>query len=231
MSQVTIAPISIIIPVLNEANNLPTVLKPIQSAAAVEIIVVDGGSQDDTIAVARSLGVQVIQSERGRARQMNAGAKAASGKILLFLHADTRLPPQFDTLIRQTLAQPGVIAGAFELKIDATLRGIRWVERGVKWRSRLLQLPYGDQGIFLTAEMFLRAETFPELPIMEDFVLIQRLKQRGRIAIVPAAVLTSGRRWQKLGVLKTTLINQLILIAYFLGIPPSRLARWYRRSF
>jgi rSAM/selenodomain-associated transferase 2 len=230
MSPAAIASISIIIPVLNEANHLPTVLEQARHQAAVEIIVVDGGSQDDTIAVARALGVRVIQSERGRAHQMNAGAAVASGKILLFLHADTLLPPHFDALIRHTLMQPGVVAGAFELKIDATLRGIRWVEWGVKWRSRLLQLPYGDQGIFLTAEMFLRVEGFPVLPIMEDFVLIQRLKQRGRIAIIPAAVLTSGRRWQKLGVFKTTLTNQLMLIAYFLGVSPSRLARWYRRS-
>lgn len=229
MSDSTSETISIIIPVLNEANHLPTVLEYIQSHAAIEIIVVDGGSRDETVELARSLNLRVIQSDRGRACQMNTGAAMAGGEILLFLHADTRLPAGFDRFIHQTLSQPRVIAGAFELKIDATMVGLRLVEWGVKWRSRLLQLPYGDQGIFLRASTFQQTGGFPELPIMEDFAFVQELRQLGRIAIVPATVLTSGRRWQKMGVLRTTLMNQWIILAYFLGISPARIARWYRR--
>ena len=133
--------ISIIIPALNEAASLPISLKTIQTATNVEVIVVDGGSLDATVQIAKSLGAKVINSTAGRSHQMNRGADVASGDILLFLHADTNLPIEFDCLIRQTLQHPGVIAGAFELKIDGANPGLRIVEWGVKWRSHLLQMP------------------------------------------------------------------------------------------
>jgi rSAM/selenodomain-associated transferase 2 len=161
---------------------------------------------------------------------MNAGAAVSTGEILLFLHADTHLPTEFETLVRQALQNAGTVAGAFELRIDAQLRGLRLVERMVNVRSRFLSMPYGDQAIFLKATVFHEIGGFPDLPIMEDFELMLRLKRLGRITIVPAPVLTSGRRWQKLGVVKTTLINQLIIAGYFLGIPPAQLVRWYRRT-
>jgi len=217
--------ISIIIPVLNEANTINGVLARILGASNVEVIVVDGGSQDETVALAQS----VIAVTGGRASQMNAGAAVATGSILLFLHADTHLPPAFDTLVRQALQNTGAIAGAFELRIDAELWGIRVIEKMVNWRSRFLSLPYGDQAIFLKASIFKEIGGFPNLPIMEDFELMRYLKRYGKIAIAPAPVLTSGRRWQKLGVVRTTLINQLIIISYFLGVPPAKLARWYRQ--
>jgi len=221
--------ISIIIPVLNEANTINGVLARILGASNVEVIVVDGGSQDETVALAQSVGVKVIAVTSGRASQMNAGAAVATGSILLFLHADTHLPPAFDTLVRQALQNTGAIAGAFELRIDAELWGIRVIEKMVNWRSRFLSLPYGDQAIFLKASIFKEIGGFPNLPIMEDFELMRYLKRYGKIAIAPAPVLTSGRRWQKLGVVRTTLINQLIIISYFLGVPPAKLARWYRQ--
>lgn len=225
--------ISIIIPVLNEAANLAKTLTFVQCssnmAADGEVIVVDGGSWDTTVEIAKELGVQVVFSAPGRAQQMNAGAAIAQGAVLVFLHGDTRLPLNYPTLIHQTLEQPDVVAGAFDLAIDGTGWKFRWVEWGVRQRSRWLQLPYGDQAIFLTKQVFHAVGEFPELPIMEDFVLVRRLQQLGRIAIAPAAVLTSSRRWQKLGILKTTLINQLILIGYGLGISPQRLAHWYRQ--
>jgi rSAM/selenodomain-associated transferase 2/rSAM/selenodomain-associated transferase 1 len=220
--------LSLIIPVLNEAANLPMLLTSLQVAPDVEVIVVDGGSQDETVAIARSLGAKVLVSSPGRAMQMNAGAAIATGEILLFLHADTRLPQNFVASARETLAQPGVVAGAFELQIDGVGAGLRWVEWGVRWRSRWLQMPYGDQAIFLKAGMFRELGGFPELPIMEDFELIRQLQRRGQIAIVPEPVLTSGRRWQKLGVVRTTLLNQAIVVAYLLGMAPHRLVRWYR---
>jgi rSAM/selenodomain-associated transferase 2 len=221
--------ISIIIPVLNEANTINGVLARILGASNLEVIVVDGGSQDKTVALTQSVGVKVIAATGGRASQMNAGAAVATGSILLFLHADTHLPPAFDTFVRQVLLDTGTIAGAFELRIDAELWGIRLIEKMVNLRSHFLSLPYGDQAIFLKASIFKEIGGFPNLPIMEDFELMRRLKRYGKIAIAPAPVLTSGRRWQKLGVVRTTLINQLIIIGYFLGVPPAKLARWYRQ--
>ena len=225
--------ISIIIPTLNEAKNLPRTLKALQSIPSMEVIVVDGGSVDDTVSVAKSLQTNVISSPvLGRAHQMNLGATIAHGDILLFLHADTLLPNGFDALVRQTLMEPKVIAGAFELAIDGTTPGLRWVEWGVHVRSHRCQMPYGDQALFMTADIFWAIGGFPELPIMEDFALMQRLKQRGRIAIAPGTVLTSGRRWQRLNVLRTTVINQGMIVGYLLGVSPTRLAHWYRsRSF
>ncbi|MEB3278799.1 MAG: TIGR04283 family arsenosugar biosynthesis glycosyltransferase [Lyngbya sp.] len=226
--------ISIIIPVLNEKQTLTSVLSPLQNTPQIEIIIVDGGSADNTIEIAQTFGknadveVRIIETHRGRAHQMNIGAKSATGEILLFLHADTQLPLKFEKWVRQLLDEPTVVAGAFELKITASVGGLRWVERGVKWRSQFLQMPYGDQAIFLKASTFWDGGGFPELPFMEDFELVRRLRRRGKIALVPLAVTTSGRRWQKLGVLRTTLINQIIIIAYLLGVSPTRLANWYR---
>lgn len=222
--------ISVIIPVLNEAIAIRSVLLNVAEATNTEIIVADGGSQDETVAIAQSLGVKVIITTAGRANQMNAGAAAATGTILLFLHADTYLPNNFETLIFSALEDSRTIAGAFELRIDAERRGLRLIEKMVNWRSHVLKMPYGDQAIFIRTTVFHEIAGFSNLPIMEDFELMQRLKQRGRIAILPAAVFTSGRRWQKLGVIKTTLINQLIILGYFLGVPPSQLVRWYRRG-
>ena len=219
-------PISVIVPTLNEAQALE---RWGNKAIPGELIVVDGSSEDDTIALAKDLGATVITSEPGRATQMNQGAAIAQSDILLFLHADTRLPDHFLELVQQTLAQPQVVAGAFELAIEGKLPGLRWVEWGVNWRSRYLQMPYGDQAIFLKAETFRQLGGFAQLPIMEDFELIKRLQKLGKISIAPASVVTSGRRWQKLGVIKTTVINQIAIAAYYLGVSPERILRLYRR--
>lgn len=231
MSQnIDAAKISIIIAAINEARNIKETIATTQSRLNIEVILVDGGSQDDTVAIAQSLGVKVISSSPGRAVQMNAGAVASGGEILLFLHADTRLPTGFDEMICTALQQPGTVAGAFNLRIDAPLLSLRWVELGVKWRSHFCQMPYGDQAIFLTKESFQQIGGFPELPIMEDFELICRLKRIGRIVIIPTPVLTSARRWLQKGIFKTTLLNQLVIIAYLLGVSPERIRRWYRRE-
>ncbi len=228
--------LSIILPVLNEAQMIEPTLRQIRSSISEEnkdsisweIIVVDGGSEDNTVEIAQSLGVQVISTDPGRAAQMNFGANLALGEILLFLHADTQLPQNFDRIVLQQLEDPEVIAGAFELRIQGQGFGLRGIEAVVKWRSRWLSLPYGDQGIFLRSEVFRQVGGFAQLPIMEDFELICRLKKLGKIAIAPVAVLTSARRWQKLGLLKTTLINQLVILGYYFGVSPDRLVTWYR---
>jgi uncharacterized protein len=228
-----ISKLSVIIPVLNEAKTLPDVLASTAADSEVEIIVVDGGSIDDTLAIAQSYGVNVLSSPGGRALQMNAGAAVATGEILLFLHADTQLPVGYDQMVRATLdsqsSKPPAIAGAFTLTIDAPRWTLRLVEWGVNWRSRLLQLPYGDQAIFLKADTFHKLGGFPKLPIMEDFELICQLRRLGSIVILPVPVVTSARRWLKKGVFQTTLINQIIIASYLLGISPQRLANGYRQ--
>lgn len=225
------AHISIIIPVFNEATTIQKTLLRLKDELDTEIIVVDGGSSDKTVELVQELDIKVIVSScLGRAYQMNLGATLATEKILLFLHADTILPKDYQTYIEKTLSYSQVIAGAFELKIDGEQKGLRWVEKWVNLRSHFLSLPYGDQAIFLNAATFRDMGGFANLPIMEDFEFIQRLKQQGKIAIVPASVLTSRRRWQKLGIIKTTLINQLIILGYYLKVPPTILARLYGRK-
>ncbi len=222
------AKISIIIPVLNEAENIGVVISSIQNAENIEIIIVDGGSQDNTVEIAQSLGVKVIVTQRGRSLQMNAGAKIATGEILLFLHGDTQLPLGFEQDVRNIWVNDNIIAGAFQLKIDAPEFSLRIIEKTVFWRSKYLQMPYGDQAIFVKASTFWEVGGFPEQAIMEDFELIRRLNCLGKIEILSSSVITSGRRWQRLGVFKTTLINQLVVIGYSLGIPPIKLSQWYR---
>jgi rSAM/selenodomain-associated transferase 2 len=219
--------ISIIVPTLNEANNIKNTLASVQPSTNVEIIVVDGGSQDGTPIIAQSLGATVIFSPPGRAVQMNAGAAIASGEILLFLHADTCLPLGFDEMIRAKLQETGIVAGAFSLEIDAPHWGLRLVEWGVRMRSHFWQMPYGDQAIFLTQIAFKQVGNFPELPIMEDFEIIRRLKSLGKISVIPTPVITSPRRWLKKGIFTTTILNQIIILAYLLGVSPERIQNWY----
>jgi len=160
---------------------------------------------------------------------MNRGAFLARGDLYFFLHADSRLPRGYDSIIRRTLEDDDVAGGAFSLGIDAVSPGLRFIEKWANLRSRWLGLPYGDQGLFLTAARFRACGGFPDLPIMEDVVMIGRLKRTGRIRTVPERLHTSPRRWRRLGVLRTTLLNQAILIGFLLGVSPQRLVRWYRR--
>ncbi len=232
------AMISVIIPTLNEAQSIAQTLANLKAAHDIEIIVADGGSRDQTVAIAASANVQnnlqVITTAPGRAQQMNQGARLAKGEVLLFLHADTQLPQRFDRLIREALASAvdpvrPFQAGAFALSVDAELPGLRWIEWWVNWRSRRLAMPYGDQAIFLRAATFRQLGGFPAQPIMEDYELMRRLKKQGLpIVIIPSPVVTSARRWQRLGVVQTTIVNQAIVLAYRLGLSPTRLAQWYR---
>jgi uncharacterized protein len=223
--------ISIIVPVLDEADGICQALDGTQAVPFVqERIVVDGGSQDGSAERARSCGAQVILARPGRSTQMNAGARASSGDVLLFLHADTRLPAGFEHNVREVLERPDTVAGAFRLRIDGAFPGLRVIERLANFRSICMQMPYGDQAIFLRADRFHRVGGFPEIPIMEDFAFMLRLRREGRIGIAPVSVLTSARRYDEHGFWRTTLINQLVIIGYLAGLPPERLAAWYRRG-
>ncbi|MEL6440740.1 MAG: TIGR04283 family arsenosugar biosynthesis glycosyltransferase [Cyanobacteria bacterium J06621_8] len=222
--------ISIIIPVLNESAIIKSTLVQLQQNSECEIIVVDGGSHDQTVAIAQQTTAKVLTVRGNRAEQMNAGANIAQGEFLLFLHGDTQLPGNFEELIITALNQPNTVAGAFELAIEGTERALRWIEILVKLRSHFWSLPYGDQGIFISKQVFTAIGGFASMPIMEDFELMKRLKKQGRIAIAPGAVTTSGRRWQKLGVWQTTLINQLVIAGYYLGVSPIKLRSFYRNQ-
>ena len=222
--------ISVIIPAINEADNIKKTLTGIGPGNNREIIVVDGGSNDSTVSIAKSLGARVINSSPPRARQMNLGAIEATGDVLLFLHADTQLPEKFDKLILNSFKQPGIVGGAFELRINSDIPALRLIERLANWRSRSLKTPYGDQAIFILSKFFHQAGGFPNIPILEDFEMIRRLKKKGKITTLSVPVLTSPRRWQNLGILQTTLINQLVIVAYFMGIAPETIAYWYRQS-
>ena len=221
--------ISVIIPALNEEERLPATLTAVRRGGPHEIIVVDGGSIDRTAEVARAHGCIVLTSSPGRAAQMNAGAAIATGEFLLFLHADTLPPPDYSELVRSSLAEPGVAGGAFEFAIAGEFLGRRLVEHGTNWRARWRRLPYGDQGIFVRRATFAEVGGFAALPIMEDYELVRRLRSVGTIVIAPGVALTSGRRWQRLGAVGTTLFNQIIILGYLTGISPARLARWYHQ--
>jgi rSAM/selenodomain-associated transferase 2/rSAM/selenodomain-associated transferase 1 len=221
------ASISVIVPALDEAGSIGRTLASISSSEDLEVIVVDGGSKDDTPELARAGGARVVPGLPPRSRQTNLGAACARGDILLFLHADTLLPEGFADQIRLTSADPSVAGGAFSLGIDSDRAGIRAVERVTNLRARRLSLPYGDQALFVPARRFWELGGFPLMPIMEDYVFVRRLARTGRIVIVERPVITSGRRWEQLGIVRTTLINQVIILAYHLGVAPEVLRRWY----
>ena len=220
--------LSVVLPALNEAGELAQTLAALAPNRGIEVIVVDGGSTDATLAIARKAGVRTLAARPPRSVQMNAGAAAAGGATLLFLHADTRLPKGFEEQVQRALARPAAAAGAFRLRIDGAGRGLRLVEGAANWRARLLQMPYGDQALFVKRDVFWEAGAFLPLPIMEDFEFVRRLKTRGRIILAPGSALTSARRWRRIGLLKTWLVNQRVIAGYCLGCAPERLAAWYR---
>ncbi len=219
---------SIIIPTLNEEITLEFTLNSIPISPSLEIIVVDGNSQDRTREIANTKTSQVYISPPGRARQMNLGAQKAQGKILLFLHADSLIPAGGLEAISKAMEDPHVIGGAFRLRINAAGWGYRLIAWGANLRTRLLGLPYGDQGIFIRRKIFQEMGGFQEIPLMEDIDLIRRMKKIGSLRILPQLILTSARRWEKEGLLYTTLRNWSLASLYLVGVSPYRLYNWYR---
>lgn len=217
--------LSVIIPTVNEALCLERCLESIPRVPEVELVVADGGSTDGTVDLARSLGATVVVAPRGRAAQMNAGAAMARGALLLFLHADTRLPPKAHVEAARLLAEPGVALAAFRLGIDHRSFGLRCIEFLANFRSRWLRMPYGDQALAVRSDVFRRMGGFRELPIIEDFEFVRRVRRHGRVRLSRRTVSTSARRWVRDGILRTVIINQLCILGYRCGVPPRVLWR------
>jgi rSAM/selenodomain-associated transferase 2 len=220
--------LSIIIPTLDEAETIVEALRrlgPLRDDGA-EVIVVDGGSVDATIALAQAGADRIASAPRGRASQMNAGAGAARGDVLLFLHADTSLPDHAARHIHAALAT-GADWGRFDVRIDSAHPLLALVAWAMNLRSRLTGIATGDQAIFVRREAFIAAGRFPDIALMEDIGLSRRLKRRGRPACLRARVTTSARRWQQRGVLRTILLMWRLRLAYFLGADPADLAVHY----
>ncbi len=220
--------ISVIIPTFNESKRIQELLAPLLGQPGIEVIVVDANSPDGTADRARRLGVRVLSTHPNRAFQMNEGSRAARGEFLVFLHGDTRLPLDFAGQVVAILQRSGVAAGAFRLGIDGQGWGFRVVELFANLRSRIFGAPYGDQAIFVRRDVFISLGRFPEIPIMEDFEFIRRARRVGKIEIARRCAVTSARRWRKLGIVRTTILNWWIVLAYYAGVSPARLRVWYR---
>jgi uncharacterized protein len=219
--------LSVILPTLNEAGTLLATLQSVREDSDSEVIVADGGSRDTTREIAAMAGAIVLCVNGGRAAQMNAGAALARGRILLFLHADTHLPDGYANRIRAALDNPATVAGAFRFRTDGAGMAMRMIEWMVDFRSIVLQWPYGDQGLFLEKRVFAEMGGFPLLPVMEDFEFVRQLRHRGSVVTLPEAVITSARRWNRLGVIRTTAINQIMIAGFLCGVPLQSLKRLY----
>jgi len=246
----------VVIPTLDEAAALPgalrsvggpgagddagDTLRPLQEPTEIEIVVVDGGSRDDTRSRARALGTELgarlIELPRdvvaGRSRQLAAGAEACAGDVLVFLHADTRLPPGWPRAIARALADPRVVGGAFRFRFapeEGRSPLLRLIEWGARLRGAWLRLPYGDQALFVRRTALARMGGVPRTPFMEDLDLVRAMKAQGAIALLPEPASTSSRRYRQRGVLRTFARNLVALLGWRLGVDRDRLAAWYRR--
>ncbi|MCC6642820.1 MAG: TIGR04283 family arsenosugar biosynthesis glycosyltransferase [Deltaproteobacteria bacterium] len=220
--------LSVVIPALDEGGRIEETLAS-ASAPGVEVLVVDGGSRDDTVARARACGARVLVSARGRAQQLDAGARAAAGEILLFLHADTRLPPGYDAAVTRAMADAGVAGGAFRFRFDRSSPSLRVVEWGARLRVVLLRLPYGDQALFVRRRVLEALGGVPQVPIFEDLDLVRIIRRAGRLALLSLPATTSARRYEEGGVLRTMLRNWVAAAAWLAGADRRRVAAWYGR--
>jgi rSAM/selenodomain-associated transferase 2 len=221
--------LSIVIPALDEADNLARLLPELAGdCPGAEVIVVDGGSRDGTPeVVAGRPGVRLLTTTRGRARQMNHGARAAGGDTLLFLHADTRLPRGAAAAMEDALAEPGVVGGRFDVRFDRDTPLFRTIAWFMNARSRLSSICTGDQAIFVRRADFEAVGGYPDIPLMEDIEVSRRLKRRGRLGALRLRVTTSARKWEREGPLRTIALMWTLRLLHFCGVAPARLHRWY----
>lgn len=219
--------ISVIIPTLNEENTILRTLDALSRLSPDEIIVVDGGSTDRTRETAAERRSIVISSARGRARQMNRGAKEANGDVILFLHADTLLPPSAMEDIRAALSDPECIGGRFDVELEGDHWALKWIGMMISLRSRVTKVATGDQAIFVRRKVFEELGGFPDIPLMEDIAFCQMLRKNGRLACLKSRVVTSARRWEKEGVWRTILKMWTLKLLFLAGISPFRLKQFY----
>jgi rSAM/selenodomain-associated transferase 2 len=219
--------ISVIVPALDEEQQIAAALISARAPGVREIVVVDGGSSDATARVAREHADLVLTAARGRAAQMNAGAAAARGQVLLFLHADTRLPRGFDAAVLGALGDPAVVGGRFDVRLVPSSPLLVLIGGLMNLRSRLTRIATGDQAIFVRRAVFEALGGFEPIPLMEDVAFCRTLKRCGRIACLALAVETSSRRWREDGPLRTVLLMWWLRLLYFCGVPPQRLRRHY----
>lgn len=219
--------ISVVIPVLNEEKSIAATVAALTPLKPDELIIVDGGSTDGTRNICASLGIKVIPSLPGRARQMNQGALNVTGDVLLFLHADTRLPASAFEDIRAALKEPRVVGGRFDVKFDGDRWMLKMVGTMISLRSRLTKVCTGDQAIFVRRSVFEELGGYPGIPFMEDIALSRALKRKGAVACLRSRVVTSARRWEMEGVWRTIFKMWTLKSLYLLGVSPFRLKRYY----
>lgn len=219
--------VSVVVPTLNEAENLAPTLASLPKTA--EVIVSDGESHDGTATLASRLGAKVISGAKGRARQMNRGAEKAASDVLLFLHADCRLSADALPAMERALSDPAVVAGSFRLAVHEGRLLHKLVAWGSNARARYLKTPYGDQGLFVRRDVFERVGGFPDVPIMEDVAMVRKLRPEGRLVALDVAITTGKRHWQGLGVVGATLVNWLVSLLYLVGVPPAQIEPIYRK--
>ncbi len=221
--------ISVIIPAINESPNIAGAIESAWKAGAREVIVSDGGSSDETLEIAESRRCQIAHATQGRGPQQNAGAELASGDVLLFLHADARLGVDCGSQIQTALDQsPDAIAGGFCQQINKPGLRYRWLEKGNAARVHWQKLVYGDQGLFVRTSVFRELGGFPNFPIMEDFELSRMLSKKGSIILLDGPIQIDARRWESNGVFRQTARNWTLASLYRCGVPPQRLAKYYR---
>ena len=218
--------ISVVIPTLNEAGTITTTLQALLSLAPYEIITVDGGSTDDTQAICQQFGVKILISERGRARQMNCGARVATGDLLLFLHADTTLPACALKDISAAMRDSDYPAGRFDVEIDGAHWMLKVIERLINCRSRITKVATGDQAVFVRRAVFESMGGFPDIPLMEDIAFCRALKRIGPMACLRSRVITSGRRWERDGIWRTIIKMWTLKLGYLAGVSPHRLKQY-----
>lgn len=221
------AAVSVIIAALDEEPSIVAAIESARAAGAAEIIVADGGSRDATVRLASSAGAKVIHCEPLRARQFNRGAEAATGELLIFLHADTELPPRAAEHVANALAN-GTAFGGFRVSFVESLVRLKMAAFMINLRTSFTRCPWGDQAQFIRRSVFLAEGGFREIPIMEDYELAIRMRRRGRTKVLPVPVRTSGRRFLRKGVLRTAATNWRIIARYRMGADPAELARLYR---
>ncbi len=222
--------LSVIIPVLNEERTIGATLEDLGGIEPYEIIVVDGGSADRTPDIVRGRGARLVSSTRGRAAQMNEGARHAGGDALLFLHADTTLPSTARIDVEGCMADPECVGGRFDIRLDSARPLLRLVGRMISFRSRLTRVATGDQALFVRRSVFQRLGGFPDIPFMEDVAFSRALKKQGRIACLRSRVVSSARRWEQNGPIRTILLMWTLKLLYLAGVPPATLKRLYSEA-